>query len=307
MAKKCCICKEELSVAKFIATNNPLLGGSLPICRDCIQSYLSKNKDNEWNAANKLCQLADIPFIPEEFAKVWKVDRCDAFGTYASIFRQKQYEDLSWKQYQDLYMELEERDKLTQVIPALDEDKRIERKAIWGPQYDDEQLEYLDNLYSGIQSSVNIANKMHEDQIKKACKLALIMEEKLRAGVEIDKDLKAYDTLCKSAGITTTEIKDGNDFNSWGEICAYLEKLGFKPNYARGANNDEVDKSLRIMQYQARYLYVNETGIADEIKERIEALKAADRLTNSGFDWDEYQEAAAQFDDMDEEDFKVEV
>lgn len=307
MAKKCCVCKEELSVAKFIATNNPLLGGSLPICRDCVQEYIEKNKDDEWSAVDRLCQLADIPFMPEEFAKIWKADRNDAFGTYSSIFRQKQYEHLNWKPYQDLYIELQDRDKLSAVIPALDEDKRLERKAMWGPQYDDEQLEYLENLYAGIQNSVNIVNKMHEDQVKKACKLALIMEEKLRAGVEIDKDLKAYDTLCKSAGITTTEIKDGNDFNSWGEICAFLEKLGFKPTYARGANNDEVDKSMRIQQCWSRYMFINETGISDEIKERIEALKTADKLTNSGFDWEEYKEVATQFDDMEEDDFKVEV
>jgi hypothetical protein len=37
-----------------------------------------------------------------------------------------------------LYIELQDRDKLSAVIPALDEDKRLERKAMWGPQYDDE-------------------------------------------------------------------------------------------------------------------------------------------------------------------------
>jgi SOS response regulatory protein OraA/RecX len=54
-------------------------------------------------------------------------------------------------------------------------------------------------------------------------------------------------------------------------------------------------------------MFINETGISDEIKERIEALKTADKLTNSGFDWEEYKEVATQFDDMEEDDFKVEV
>lgn len=307
MAKKCCKCNRDLSVAQFIATNSPLLGGALPLCRECVQEYIDKHRDDEWNAVNKLCQLADIPFDPEEFEKIYKVDREDAFGTYASIYRQKQYEDLDWSKYQKLYMKLDEHDRLVDAIPALSSDKREERRLRWGQQYDDEQLEYLENLYSGILATTAIVGKLNEDQVKKACKVALIIEEKIRAGIEFDKDLKSYDTLCKLAGITTAEIKDGNDFNSWGEICAYLEKLGFKPNYDTKANNDEVDKSIRIMQYQARYLYINETGVADEIKERIQALKTADELMKNDFNWGEYEAYADHLDDMDEEDFKVEV
>nr|DAD59059.1 MAG TPA: hypothetical protein [Caudoviricetes sp.] len=34
---------------------------------------------------------------------------------------------------------------------------------------------------------------MNEDQALKLCKISLIIEEKMRSGMEFDKDLKAYD------------------------------------------------------------------------------------------------------------------
>jgi hypothetical protein len=37
MAKKICSkCKEEKTIANFIATNSPMFEGTLPICRDCL-------------------------------------------------------------------------------------------------------------------------------------------------------------------------------------------------------------------------------------------------------------------------------
>jgi hypothetical protein len=73
MAQKTCIlCKEDKSLANYIGTRSPLLGGSLPICRTCVAEFLkNKTEDERWNAANKLCQLADIPFVPEEFEKIY--------------------------------------------------------------------------------------------------------------------------------------------------------------------------------------------------------------------------------------------
>jgi hypothetical protein len=39
--------------------------------------------------------------------------------------------------------------------------------------------------------------------------------------------LRAYDDLSKLANITPKAVKDANEFNSVGEIFAYLEKLGW--------------------------------------------------------------------------------
>jgi hypothetical protein len=63
----------------------------------------------------------------------------------------------------------------------------------WGHHYDDEDLEYLENLHWGLLNSQNIVGALNEDQALKLCKISLIIEQKMRAGEDFDKDLRAYD------------------------------------------------------------------------------------------------------------------
>lgn len=304
--KKCLLCKEDKTVANYIGIRNPLLNGSLPICRKCVANlFAAKPQDERWNTANKLCQLADLPFIPEEFEKIYQAHGTDAFGTYCSIFRDKQYESLDWSMYNEAYLQLQEEQRVEDALPQVKAAKQEKLQRKWGPQYDDQQIEYLENLHQGIINSASVVGAINEDQILKLCKVSLIIEEKLRASMDIDKDLKSYDMLCKEAGITTQAMKEGSEFGSWGEVCAYLEKLGFKPRYYDGAVRDEVDKSMKDICYWNRYLYVNETGIAEEIQERIEQLKIADKLTGEDFDWGEYNKYAADIDET--EDFSIDI
>lgn len=305
--KKCLICKEDKSTANFVGIRNSLLNGSMPICRDCIGHYLSGKSDEErWNAADKLCQLADIPFVPEEFEKMWKAHGYkDAFGSYVYIFREKKYEKLDWSMYNEAYLQLQEENRVEDGLPELKAAKQEKLQRKWGFDYDEQQITYLENLYEGIVNTAGIVGSLNEDQVLKLCKVSLIIEEKIRGGLEFDKDLKNYQSLCTLAGVTTQAIKEGSEFNSWGEVCAYLEKLGFKPKYYSGAVKDEVDKSMKDIGYWCRYFYINETGIAEEIAERIENLKVADKLTNSGFDWGEYEKFADDVKDIEE--FEIDI
>ncbi len=308
MAQKTCIlCKEDKSLANFIGTRSQLLGGALPICRNCVAEFLKNKTDDErWNAANKLCQLADIPFIPEEFDKIYQAKGPgDAFGIYCSIFRDQQYETYDWTIYNDAYNQLAEEDRVEDALPQVKAAKQAELIKKWGPNYEPQAIEYLENLHRGIIGSVGVVSPLQEDQIHKLCKVSLNIEEKIRAGVDIDKDLKSYDSLTKAAGITTEAMKEGNEFSSTGELCAFLEKLGFKPKYYDGAVHDEVDKSMKDIMYWLRYLYINETGIAEDIKERMEALKVSDKLANEGFDWGEYNRASEDFEEI--QDFDIDI
>nr|DAI82456.1 MAG TPA: hypothetical protein [Caudoviricetes sp.] len=62
---------------------------------------------------------------------------------------------------------------------------------------------------------------------------------------------------------------------------------------------------MKDVGYWCRYFYINETGIAEEIAERIENLKIADKLTNSGFDWGEYDRFAENVESV--EDFEIDI
>lgn len=307
--KKCTKCGEEKTPANFIGVNSKFHNGSLPICRQCIAKMISEApKDENWNFVDKLCQWADVPFVPEQWAKIYEGNGKDAFGMYVSIFRSKPYDTLDWQIYNNVYLQIQEEDRVEDALPEMKEYQMEKRRQKWGHNYDDEELEYLENLHQGLLNSQNIVGALNEDQALKLCKISLIIEQKIRAGTDFSKDLKAYDDLSKLANITPKAVKDANEFNSVGEIFAYLEKKGWMNKYYDGAVKDEVDFTIKDIKYWLRYLYVQETGISEEIEQRIQNLKDAAALTGADFNENEfrdYMENSGNFDEFEEEDFEV--
>lgn len=309
--KKCQRCGEDKTIANYIAVNNSIIhNGSLPICRQCLAKQLDQaNQNGElWNVMDKICQWADVPFIPEEFDKIYAGHGRDAIGFYISIFRGKPYDSLNWKMYNEVYLQLKEENRVEDALPDTRAALRRKMQQKWGPNYDDQQLEYLENLHQGLLNSQNIVGALNEDQALKLCKISLIIEEKIRSREEFDKDLKAYDQLSKLANLTPKIVKDANEFNSIGELCAYLEKKGWVNEYYDGEVRDEADFTAKNIKYWLQYLYVNETGVAEEIEARIENLKAGAKLTNGSFNEKEFREYMKEQGTASlEEEFRVEV
>lgn len=292
MARKICQkCGEEKSTAQYIACKSIIHGGSLPICRDCLSKIIAAAPPEEnWNTVDKLCQWADIPFVPDEWAKIYKGHGKDAFGVYASIFREEQYKTLDWGMYNEVYLQIEEEQRVIDAIPTIKEHEERKLRQKWGQNYDKSELEYLENLHQGLLNSQNIVGALNEDQALKLCKISLIIEQKIRDGSDFSKDLRAYDDLSKLANLTPKAVKDANEFNSVGEIFAYLEKLGWVNKYYDGAIRDEADYTTKDIKYWLQYLYVNETGVAEEIEQRIENLKTSAQITGGTFDEKEFRE-----------------
>lgn len=297
MAKKCCQrCGEEKGTAAYIAVKSIVHRGSLPICRQCLAKQIDQayHQEQGWNVVDKICQWADVPFVPEYWEKTYKAHGRDAIGVYISTFRDKQYEKLDWKIYNDVYLQLQEEKRVEDALPEVRENARRKMQMKWGQHYTDEQLEYLENLHEGLLNSQNIVGALNEDQALKLCKISLIIEEKIRAGEEFDKDLRAYDQLSKLANLTPKVVKDANEFNSWGELCAYLEKKGVKIDYYDDEIRDEADFALKDIKMWNQFLYVNEPGLAEEIEHRIENLKTAAALQGKKFDEKDFRDYMAE-------------
>ena len=166
MAKKICQkCGQEKTIANFIAVNSPLHCGSLPLCRDCLNSLIAAEKsDEQWKVVDKICQWADVPFLPAEWEKVKKRGK-DALGIYMAMFRSSQYSDLDWNSYNKVYLDLEKEKSLQNILPGVKENQLQKLQAKWGEEYDNEQLEYLENLH--------ICNHR---QTMKSCRIQLLIQ-----------------------------------------------------------------------------------------------------------------------------------
>lgn len=290
--KKCIRCRDDKTPASFIAVNSVIHGGSLPICRQCLAKQIdcAYRDGNGWNVVDKICQWADVPFVPEYWEKVHEGYGREALGTYIATFRSEPYNCLDWKQYNDVYLQIKEEGRLEDALPEIKERNLRQLKQKWGPNYDEQEIEYLENLHQGLLSSQNIVGALNEDQALKLCKISLVIENKIRAGLDFDKDLRAYDSLSKLANLTAKVVKDGHEFCSIGELFAYLEKRGWKNEYYDGAVRDEADYTLKDIKYWLQYLYTNETGVAEEIEQRIQHLKTAAELSGGSFNEEEFRE-----------------
>ncbi len=309
MASKICTkCKDEKTTAHFIAVNSLLHSGSLPICRECLAKMISSTPEKErWNVIDKICQWADVPFLPGEWEKLYQANGKDTLGVYIAIFRTEQYKTLDWMTYNNVYLQLLEEGRVEDAMPELKEKRLQDWRRKWGMVYDEEQLEYLENLHLGLINSQNVVGALNEDQALKLCKISLIIEEKIRGGVDFTKDLKAYDELAKLSNLTPKNVKDANEFDSFGEVYAYLEKTGWQNKYYDGAVRDEVDNTEKNIKNWVRYLYINETGIAEEIEQRINNLKVAAELEGEKFDEIGFRDYLSSETQDIKEDFKIDI
>lgn len=294
IVKTCSICGGTFGPEGFIKTKSLFYpDGYLPICADCIKQLLVEH-NFDWDLVDKLCRYADIPFIPAEFERLHESNGDNVFQVYADVFLSSEFEGLGWKQYYEEFLRLKEKGHIEDELPILKEEKRKQLKEKWGSNYDDEELQYLENLLDGLLQTQNISGALQFDQALKICKISLNLDSKIREGADFDKLMGSYDKLVKTAEFTPKNVKNASDFESTGELIKWLEKRGFKSKFYDDVTRDIVDETIKNIQSYNQRLYTNESGIGDEITRRIEALKTIKDLENyydvgKEYDLDEFE------------------
>lgn len=283
MVKTCSWCGGNYGAESYSKVNSPFYkDGVLPMCNSCIRDYLRTN-GFRWPAVNKLCQCGNIPFVPAEFERLKELNGDNVFPVYAQVFQGKEFEGLDWDTYDEKFRELEVNKEIEDELPRIREEKYRKLREKWGSNYDDEELNYLEQLYVGLLTTQNVAGALQDDQALKVCKISLEIDNRIRAGQEIDKMLSSYDKIVKVADFTPKNVKNASDFDSVGELVKWLEKRGWKPKYYDNVTRDVVDETLKNIESSNQRLYTNENGIGEEITRRIEALKTAESDTQTAY------------------------
>lgn len=295
LLKSCSKCGGTFSEEGFAPTKSFFYSdGILPICNDCIDQQINEH-GADWTFIDKLCQMADIPFIPKEWQTIYEMNPIGAFYRYAQIFISSEYDNIDWSSYYEAYKELRDNGNLEEVLPGLAEDRIKQLKLMWGANYDNEALEYLDNLYRGLLATQNINGKLQTDQAQKICKISYEIDLRIASGEDFDKMLASYDKLVKTAEFTPKNVKNINDFDTFGEATKWMEKNGWRNRFYDNVSRDVVDETLKNVQSFVQRLYTNETSIGDEITRRLEALKVTAQMenyydTNKEYDLDKFEQ-----------------
>lgn len=296
--KKCSHCGQSFGPESFTPTKSLFYpDGVIPVCNDCVEQILA-SQGNSWEIVDKVCQLADVPFVPREWEKLRELSDQDVFYRYASIFLSSEYEGIGWGDYFKAYQDLKAANALESELPLIADDQRKKLKEKWGANYDDEALGYLEGLFQGLVSTQNVNGALQVDQAIKICKMSYEIDRRIAEGVDFDKLLGSYDKLVKAAEFTPKNAKNINDFDTFGEAVKWLEKCGWRNKFYDGVTRDIVDETIKNMQMFNQRLYTNESGIGEEVNRRIEQLKSAAEAqakadsnyyeTEQNFDADEY-------------------
>ena len=294
--KTCNRCQAPQTPESFAPTKSIFYAdGALPICNGCIESYL-EDVEFDWGEVNKLCQYADIPFVPKEWERMRELNGSNAFPKYAEVFAQSEYEDLGLSEYFEAFRALKASGELDDELPGIADKKRQQLQERWGANYDDEALRYLENLYNGLMTTQNVNGALQVDQALKICKMSYEIDCRIREGADFDKLLSSYDKLVKAAEFTPKNVKNINDFDSVGELIKWLEKRGWHNTFYDDVSRDIVDETMQNFQAFNQRLYTNESGIGEQITERLNNLKNVALIekesyygTDGEYDLDNYE------------------
>ena len=224
--------------------------------------------------------MADIPFIPKEWQNIAEMNAVGAFYVYAQVFLNSEYDGLGWGDYFEAFRSLRDAGKIEDELPGLSDDKRARLQKMWGANYDDAALDYLDMLYQGLLSTQNINGKLQMDQAQKICKMSYEIDRRIEEGTDFDKLLASYDKLVKAAEFTPKNVKNINDFDTFGEAAKWMEKNGWRNRFYDNVTRDVVDETIKNFQSFVQRLYTNESNIGDEVTRRMESLKRTSELEN---------------------------
>jgi hypothetical protein len=288
--------------------------GVIPMCNDCVDREIVAH-GGDWDYIDKLCQMADIPFVPKEWERLCEMNEQEVFYRYATIFLGSEYEGIGWSDYFKAFKELKAAGVLEEELPEVADRKRQELKDKWGANYDDEALRYLEGLFNGLMTTQNVNGALQIDQAKKICKMSYEVDRRIEEGSDFDKLLSSYDKLVKAAEFTPKNVKNINDFDTFGEAIKWLEKKGWRNTFYDNVTRDIVDESMKNFQNFNQRLYTNESSMPEEIARRIEALKATAALenenyynTDKSYDLDAFEREGYEVTfDGDDDDFRVEV
>lgn len=294
--KTCVRCGGTFGVEGFAPTKSLFFpDGTIPMCNDCVDKELAAH-DWDWDYIDKMCQMADIPFVPKEWERLREMSEREVFHRYATIFLSTEYEGIGWADYYKAFKELKRQGSIEDELPEIAEHRERELKEKWGGNYDMEALQYLEGLFNGLMTTQNVNGALQVDQAKKICKMSYEVDRRIEEGSDFDKLLSSYDKLVKAAEFTPKNVKNINDFDTFGEAIRWLEKSGWRNTFYDGVTRDIVDESMKNFQNFNQRLYTNESNIGEEITRRLEALKNTAAMenesyygTNKQYDLDAYE------------------
>lgn len=281
MKKVCTKCKKEKTGDNYIDTNNIFfVDKKFPICLGCLNTLFNERvpENKQWETFNKFCQTADIYFDPHLYQNLREVDKDNALVIY--VKKSPQYANVDWEELNRAYIKLKTLGEIHQVHPTLQEGEEQRLIDAWGEEYLVEDCLKLEKMLKSWRQTQSISNHNQLEDTKRLCKIALQMDNKVRAGEDIDKILKTYVALKDSLGFSAKSKGNSENIETVGELFYFLEKSGWLNKFYQGEENDEIDKTILESQAWTKRLVLENSEIGDQLENTLNQVAKLLEKTN---------------------------
>lgn len=310
IGKNCRKCGEYFQQDMYIPSKAWFFpDGYIDICNNCLDKWLGDCTDLA--KADKFCQYVDIPFNTNDWMVMVNSNGAGMFKMYAMQNWSKKYDTIDWKPIHDEWVEILKEGKEREKISALSKEDLIKLREFWGSEYTDEQLKRFQALYEDIEKTQSITTAIQRDNARKMCMLSYQVEKTIwdpdSKGTDIKALVSSYNDLAKASDFSPKTARNAGDFESIGELCAFLEKKGFKNDFYDWKPKDEIDLVMKNLQNYTRRIVVGETNIAEELNEKLDQIQQMNKLEDYSEDEEKYNRIVVDEELADEfnEEFEV--
>lgn len=276
--RACDSCGHIQSKQEYAPTNSPFhLDGRLPICNRCLGEGIAEGTagETDWLAVDNICQWADWPFIPEEWTKAYVAHGArNGIRHYGNMFFREGYlEKVEWQKQNAAWLDLHEAGELYRAHPELEQKHLLDMQERWGGDYLPDELRFLERTYKEMHEAYSVSQGIQEDNVIRMCKISLHTDRLINSGEKFDHMLKGYETCMNIAQLSPTRVSSGEDFESVGEVFAYLEKTGWMASFTVDEPQDVVDETMMNIETNLQHTVLGEPNIKDMAQSQKEAYE----------------------------------
>lgn len=256
---RCEQCNKEKNVNEFMPSTGYMWPkGHINMCYSCVEELIDGDNMNE---VDRLMQHANIALLPNEWRKLWKRERKDAFRKYAHTYQEINYYKYDWTEQNEKLETLAKDGIIETELDELKPSFIAKLKLNWGelPELD---LIRLERFFNSSLADYNVQTEAQKDMLRKIARLSVLIDQDLAAGL-VDKDkITQYDKLMTSA-LKTLETAQSEGITAIGQVIEFIERNGYKPHFYEGIPRDEIDMIEQNIKEYLRDLVQGEVNLTD--------------------------------------------
>lgn len=273
--RQCLKCRQPKELNNFPKARNKFFpGGYSLICTSCLETII---KSDDLNSVDELMRYLNLPFDLDKWTFLYDKYKDKTLSAYLNYINDDKYKGINWAEENERWRLIREEEEIDSSISVINEGKMRKLRKKWSSEYDDEELLWLENFYNLVIGSQNVSTPILQEYASDLSEIELRIKKGLRAGVDVKKDMDARDNIIKIAKFDAANSKNAADFDSIGELAAYLERAGWHPQW-HTEPQDSIDYLMNNIQKYLQRLCSGEGNIPEQIEAKRAVYNTKERL-----------------------------